>query len=216
VEVSPARDPETGAGITKFTDVHERAFHLFIVSRDLETFAHVHPQLARDGTLELRQDLAPGQYILIADFLPVGGTPQLVQRVIVTPGYKGPLFASPPPLNQSVSEQVVSGLRVRLDASQLKAGRASPLRVEIADARTGAPVTDLEPYLGAPGHLLVVSQDGTAAIHGHPDDVPGQVNRGPAVTFDPVLPAPGTYKLWVQFQRKGQVVTAPFVVQVPN
>ena len=52
----------------------------------------MHPDAKADGTVELRHDLRPGEYMLIADFLPAGGTPQLVQRAIVTPGYTGPLF----------------------------------------------------------------------------------------------------------------------------
>ena len=41
------RDPETGDPVTQFIDVHERPFHLFIVSRDLTQFAHVHPERTR-------------------------------------------------------------------------------------------------------------------------------------------------------------------------
>jgi hypothetical protein len=78
----------------------------------------------------------------------------------------------------------------------------------VSDAATGVPIGDLEPYLGASGHLLVVNQDTTAAIHAHPEDVPGAGKTGPTVTFAPVFPAPGRYKMWAQFQRKGTVVTA--------
>jgi hypothetical protein len=85
------------------------------------------------------------------------------------------------------------------------------LRFQIADATTGAPVNNLEPYLGAAGHMLVVSDDGATAIHAHPEGGP---TSGPTVTFEPMFPAAGLYKLWVQFQRKGQVVTAPFVIAV--
>ncbi len=61
--------------------------------------------------------------------------------------------------------------------------------------------------------MLVVSSDLTAAVHGHPE---GISSAGPIVTFGPVFPAPGMYKMWVQFQRRGQVVTASFVVTVPE
>jgi hypothetical protein len=40
------------------------------------------------------------------------------------------------------------------------------------------------------------------------------VTRGPVVTFDPILPAPGRYKMWLQVQRKGTVITAPFIIDV--
>src|SRR5579859_1372624 len=37
-----ANHPTTGAAVTKFEVVHEKLFHLFIVSDDLQYFAHVH------------------------------------------------------------------------------------------------------------------------------------------------------------------------------
>ena len=207
------RDPETGEPVTTFIDVHERPFHLFIISRDLAQFAHVHPEATSDGAFELREDIEAGDYMLIADFLPAGGTTQLVQRAVVTPGYSGPLFGPTPQLQPTASEQVAGGLRIRMDAPSLAARRESAVRFHVSDAATAVPIGDLEPYLGASGHLLVVSEDTTAAIHAHPEGVP---TSGPTVTFAPVLPLPGRYKMWAQFQRKGTVVTVAFVIEVPQ
>jgi hypothetical protein len=205
------RDPESDATVSTFLDVHERPFHLFVISRDLDQFAHVHPAQNADGIFEIDHALAPGVHLLIADFLPAGGTSQLVHRMVATPGYEGSLFTTPPPLTVGPTEQVTSGLRIRMivDAPALR--RPMPMRFEIADASTGAPITDLEPFLGAPGHLLVVDNGLTVAMHGHPE---GDATAGPSVTFAPVLPAYGRYKLWVQFQRKGEVITAPFVIEL--
>jgi Heavy metal binding domain len=207
------RDPETGAPVTAFIDVHERPFHLFILSRDLSHFAHVHPEPSPDGAFDLRQDIETGEYMLIADFLPAGGTTQLVQRAVVTPGYIGPLFGKATELTLTSSEQAAGGLRITMDALSLVARRESAVRFHVSDATTGLPVSDLEPYLGASGHLLVVNHDVTAAIHAHPEGVP---TSGPIVAFAPVFPAPGRYKMWVQLQRKGTVVTAAFVIEVPQ
>ncbi len=80
--------------VRHFEEVHERIFHLFVVGRDLEYFAHIHPVLRPNGALDV--DIAvprPGPYQLIADFVPQGGAPQLVQRAFVTAGYTGPLGA---------------------------------------------------------------------------------------------------------------------------
>jgi hypothetical protein len=207
------REPETGSTVSRFVDVHERPFHLFIISRDLERFAHVHPALAADGSFELQHDLAPGVHLLVADFLPAGGTSQLVHRIVTTPGYDGSLFAAPPPLPALPAEQVAAGMRIRMSAQTSGPRRAANIRFEVADAATGRPVTDLEPYLGAAGHLLIVDNELTTAIHGHPE---GAATAGPVVAFAPVLPAAGRYKLWVQFQRNGEVITAPFVIDVPS
>ena len=109
------------------------------------------------------------------------------------------------------TDKIVEGVRVRLEPTRLTAGREAVVRFTLADASTGAPVTDLEPFLGAAGHMLVVNADLTEANHAHPED---EAARGPSVYFQPRMPAAGHYKLWVQFQRKGQVITVPFIVAV--
>ena len=207
------RDPDTGERVSRFIEVHERQLHLFIISRDLTRFAHVHPRRREDGTFELQHDMAAGEYMLIADFLPADGTAQLVQRAVVTPGYAGPLFAAAalPTPSASPQEQVAGGLRIRLESDALRPRRESLLRFLLSDADSGLPVTDLEPYLGAAGHMLIVNSDLSSAIHGHPE---ATRTSGHVVTFGSVFPAPGAYKLWVQFQRRGQVVTASFVVTI--
>jgi hypothetical protein len=207
------RDPETGEPVRSFVDVHERPLHLFIISRDLGQFAHVHPTPRPDGVFELRHDLASGAYVLIADFLPAEGTSQLIQRAVVTPGYAGPLFGPSAELAVAAPEQVSGGLRIRIDAPSPRARRETGVRFQLSDAATNLPVTDLEPYLGASGHLIIVNHDLTAAVHAHPE---GAATSGPVVTFAPVFPAPGRYKVWAQFQRKGTVITAAFVIDVPQ
>lgn len=208
-------DPE-GKPVTEFVTVHERPFHLFVISRDLEYFAHVHPeQVERTGArFVLRRDrlprMPPGAYMAIADVLPYGGTMQMLHRAFVTPGHTGPVFAAPPRLVAGPAEAVVDGIRIRIEAD-LAARKESTVRFTLADAATDAPIVDLDPLLGAPAHLLVVSPDLTGSIHAHPEEA---ATAGPSVTFEPLVPSPGFYKLWVQFQRKGKVVTAPFVVSV--
>jgi hypothetical protein len=206
------RDPETGEPVSRFIEVHERLFHLFVVSRDLGQFVHAHPERRDDGSFEVHQALDPGEYLLVADFLPVGGTPQVLHRVIETPGYAGPLFSPPTDLKPGPLEQEADGLRIRLEPPSPAPLRETRLRFVVMDS-AGAPVTDLEPFLGAAGHLLIVNPDLTAAIHGHPE---GARSSGPIVTFGPIFPSPGVYKMWVQFQRKGRVMTAPFVIEVPS
>jgi catechol 2,3-dioxygenase-like lactoylglutathione lyase family enzyme len=206
------KDPDSGEPVAKFLEVHERPFHLFIIGRDLEYFEHAHPALMPDGTFELDKGFAPGVYTLIADFVPVGGTPQMVPRTVMTPFHSGSPFDRGLRLTTGPLEQIASGLRVKLVTPAPVVRRETTLTFEVSDEESGKPVTDLEPYLGVSGHLLIVSEDLTTAVHGHPE---GQQTAGPTVTFGVTLPLSGRYKLWVEFQRKGQVVTAPFVIEVP-
>jgi len=201
------RDPRTRATVRRFTLVHERPLHLFLVGDGLEFFAHEHPLQQPDGVFMIDVALAkPGPYMAIAEFLPEGGTPQTFQQMFTT----GEAFTSPPVLPIDTAAKTVDGTRVSIDASQVKAGESRPLVVRIDDASSGAAVTDLQPYLGAAAHLLVVPVDLTEAVHGHPDEQ----FREPGITFTPLLPRAGRYKAWVQFQRAGRVSTASFVFDV--
>ena len=139
--------------------------------------------------------------MLIADFLPADGTSQLVQRAIVTPGYARPLFVEPPRL---IGCSLRAGRRTGCAYDGSRVARAAPGDACCASTsrtrRRAKPVTDLEPYLGASGHLLIVNSDLTAAMHGHPE---GGLTGGPTCPFGPVFPVAGRYKMWVQFQRRG-------------
>ncbi len=205
-------DPITRRPVSAFATIHERLLHLFVIDRQLEYFRHLHPQQLADGTFELRENIPPGEFMVIADFLPMTGRAQMLQRAIVTPGYRGSLFPAVAHLNSDVGlEKTGDGVRVSLQASGLKAGKEATLRFTLTDAVTKAPVTDLEPFLGAPGHMLLVNANLTDANHVHPEE---PATTGPVITFQPLMPAPVMYKIWLQFQRRGTVTTVPFVVSV--
>jgi len=209
------RDPRTLATIRRFDLVHERVFHLFVIGQDLEYFTHIHPTLHDDGSLDVGIELPrPGVYQLIADFLPAGGSPQLLQKSIVTAGYTGPLVATPV-VARDVGDKIVRDTRVKLTMPDPIAGREQLVTFDIEDAMSGAPVTDLEPYLGAAGHLLIVSADLAIAAHSHPV---AEISKpgGPTVVFQMLFPRAGDYRMWVQFQRHGQVLTSSFTVPVKS
>jgi hypothetical protein len=209
------RDPLTDRPVRSFVTTHERLLHLFIVGRDLQYFQHAHPASLGDGTFQLNADVPPGEYVVIADFVPNGGRSQMVQRAIVTPGFAGRLFAETPTLAaDDAAAKIVDGVRVELAASRLQAGREALLRFTLRDAATGKEVDDLQPFLGAPGHMLVVNADLTESNHVHPEENVEADPRAPVMTFQPLMPAAGLYKVWFQFQRRGVVSTVGFVLAV--
>lgn len=200
--------PATRAIVRKFWMVHERPLHLFVIGDGLEYFTHDHPVQQRDGVFMLDVRLPRrGPYMAIAEFLPEGATPQMFQQVFTT----GEPFARPVNPAVDVAPKTVDGARVSLDASKATAGGAKPLAFRLEDAVSGTPVGDLEPYLGASAHLLIVAVDLTEAVHAHPVEA----GPGPAIAFAPLVPRPGRYKVWIQFQRAGRVSTAAFVIEVP-
>jgi hypothetical protein len=207
-------DPVTQQAVRTFLPVHERALHLFVVSRDLSFFDHVHPVLDDEGLFAVDLSLpGPGVYAIYADTYPATGTPQFLQTLLVTPDYRGPLFAAPASLPVGPATTTVEGLRITLAAGRQRTGEPLRLTFTVEDAATGRAVADLEPYLGAPGHLLIVSADLETAFHSHPSDLQ---SRGPVVGFDATLPRAGVYKLWLQIQRAGRVVTVPMTLDVAS
>ncbi len=210
--------PGTNEAVSDFEDVHERPFHLFVVSWDLEHFAHVHPVRQPDGAMEVATVLPrAGAYQLYADFLPVRGFPQVVQQSVFTEGISplsaAQLRARSKPIDTEVREGVDRGLRIQVEPARLVAGRVEVVGATFEDAATGTPVTDLEPYLGAWGHALIVSADLADAVHSHPV-TPLTSPGGPRIFFSQRFPRPGYYRMWIQVQRRGEVATVPFTLNV--
>ncbi|GAA2466355.1 hypothetical protein GCM10023100_74820 [Actinocorallia cavernae] len=78
----------------------------------------------------------------------------------------------------------------------------------------GHPVGDLQPYLGAYGHLVALRAGGLAYLHVHPSGEPGDgtTKPGPEVSFTVTAPTAGRYRLFFDFQHEGKVRTAAFTV----
>lgn len=210
--------PGSRERVSEFEDVHERPFHLFVVSWDLEHFAHVHPVMQPGGEMEVATVLPrAGAYQLYADFLPARGFPQLLQQSVFTDGVS-PIAAAPSraranAIDHEVREAVDRGLRIRIEPARLVAGRMEVVGATFEDVATGEAVDDLEPYLGAWGHALIVSADLADAVHSHPV-TPLTSPGGPRIFFSQRFPRPGYYRMWVQVQRRGEVATVPFTLHV--
>ena len=74
----------------------------------------------------------------------------------------------------------------------------------------GEPVTDLEPYLGAYGHLVAMRAGDLGYLHVHPEE---RRSRARAIDFATAFPEPATYRLFLDFQHRGTVRTAAFTVE---
>lgn len=198
----------SSTNVRRFATVHEHPMHLFVVGENLEFFAHEHPAAQPDGVFMVDLTLPrPGPYMAIVEYQTEGGPPRMAHQAFTT----GAAFLrAARPVADPIAK-IVDGMRVSLDAGAVKSGESRPIHLAVADAATGAPVSDLEPYLGAGAHLVAVSADMTEAVHEHP----AAAGRGPDITFRPLFPRPGLFKIWIQFQRGGRVSTAAFVIDVP-
>jgi len=197
-----------GAPVTAYTPTHDRDLHLIVVRRDLSGFQHVHPALGSDGVWRIPLAVpAAGQYRVFADFQPRERDRPLTLGVDVAA--PGPYTPRPIPAPEPGAQ--VDGYTVRLGGN-LVAGTASRLTVHVS--RDGRPVTDLQPYLAAYGHLVVLRDGDLAYLHVHPDGAPGdgRTAAGPEVTFVAEVPSAGTYRLFLDFQHAGVVRTAEFTM----
>jgi hypothetical protein len=218
------RHPATGEPVTKFEIVHERPFHLFVVSRDFAHFAHIHPMPADDGTLSVETVFPrPGRYTLFSDFFPVGGTPQVLERDLTTSDFPKREVSAPKPAELVEGGRLVqssSGVRVEVNIEPREpvAGRTAVVSFRLFDAADGRPLTDLQPYLGAWGHAVALREDGTDFVHTHASAPASRSRAGAAVagpiSFPAYFRSPGRHRFWSEFRRGNDVFTVSFDVAV--
>jgi hypothetical protein len=216
------RHPLTGDPVTEFAEVHDKLFHFFIVSRDMTQFFHEHPVLEKDGSFTIEHVLpAAGHYMLFSDFMPVGGGPQMIASPLITAGWDGDIASSSPNLKAETSfVKTANGVTIdlQIDPSKLIAGEEADVPIHFEDEKTGAPIKDLQRYLGAFGHAMMLSEDMTEHVHAHPEQMlEGTAiteGGGPDLTFHALFPKPGHYRIWIQFQRNNVLSTVPFTVRV--
>ncbi|MDL5199933.1 hypothetical protein [Streptomyces sp. ALI-76-A] len=201
---------DSGRAVTAYRREHDKELHLIVASRDLVTYRHLHPVRAADGTWSTPVDLPrAGGYRVFADFTPARGN-----AANLTLG--ADLAASGPYAPRSLPEPDttarVHGYEVELDGA-LRPGAAGELTLTVS--RAGKPVTDLQPYLGAYGHLVALRSGDLAYLHVHPNGEPGdgRTEPGPAVSFTATAPSTGTYRLFLDFKHAGKVRTAAFTVR---
>ncbi|WP_278260807.1 hypothetical protein [Nocardia sp. AG03] len=199
----------TGAPVTRYETSHDKDLHLIVVRRDMAAFQHVHPVLDQAGTWSVPLDLSrAGDYRVFADFTPAGG-----QNLTLGTDLRVSGDYAVRPLPAPATTARVGEYTVTLDGT-VAPGTASKLTLSVS--RDGRPVTDLQPYLGAYGHLVALRAADLAYLHVHPEGAPGDgvTPAGPGIEFVVNAPSAGDYRLFLDFQHAGVVRTAEFTVRV--
>jgi Cu+-exporting ATPase len=213
-------DSATGQPIDDLGRGHGVWMHLIATRDDLTTFAHVHPTPTGNPG-ELAVDMGfptAGRYIINIEFRRNGQMADIHTRQILTiPG------AAVTSMRRSPTGRTVTVDEVRVTlVGDTRAEFTNRLRFDFSNAATGEPVDDLQPYLTAAGHVIVMRADGSTFLHQHADvrddqgrpifALPGQ-QFGPSLEFHVAFPTSGTYQLWGQFRlADGTVITVPFNV----
>lgn len=219
-------DATTNAGATLDVE-HEKLLHLLLIRKDLGAFQHIHPVRNADGTFSIRAVFpSAGDYLVFANVKPRQTATATLRATLAVPGVAPAATALTP-----AALATDGPIKARLQLQPAGQG-ASMLTIDLRDVATGAPRSDIRNYLGARGHAVIVSADGSAFVHAHPvesvaaADAHGMGHGGmhhgaapaqPAastIVFHAAFPGPGTYKIWVEADVGGSVRTFPFVVRV--
>lgn len=216
-----------GAPLTRFKrgPGPHTGVHLIIVRRDLSTIVHRHPPIAADGTISERVTFAePGPYRVVVDAYPAKGPQpnfQLFGRLRVAGKYvpeKLPAFSP---------TAVVDGYRITLHGKpNLHAIQAAFLKATVTDPN-GKPAT-FTPWYGALAHAIFFRQGSLDYFHTHVcapgasgctsvlagSKVTGSSSTPGKLTIGVLVPAPGRWRLFLQTQVDGHILTAPFTLDV--
>ncbi len=239
---------KSGEAVNAFEVEMTKKMHLIVVKNDLSWFNHVHPQFEGDGKFSVTTEVpGAGTYKIYADYTVKGAGQEVPQAQFATEGQ------TVTPAKVAIAPDKMRGMWIvnRFNAhpesepdarggavyevalmpmpTPLKAGEATMLHFQIRDAK-GVPIKDLQPYLGAMGHCVILSSDTDSYLHSHPMsendegmnhdmgnmkmDAPAPKSGGPDVMFHTNFPKAGLYKVWGQFQHKGKIITASYVVNV--
>ena len=203
---------QDGNAIAQFDQFQEQIMHLIAVSDDLQVFQHLHPIHKGNGRFEVEtQFLQSGNYTLFSDYQPTGQAEQVSVLKTQVAGNHSPAAKENWDRAKTFNETIVGFAPTQ---TTIRAGQEVVLRFNLQDATRYQPVTDLQPYLGEKGHLVILRQSSELTrenyIHAH------ALQNTPAnqIHFATRFPQPGKYKLWGQFNRDGEIITADFWVEV--
>lgn len=221
---------KAGAPIKAYDVDMQHFMHLVVVRDDFATFAHKHP--AYDTTTgAFEEDFTKERnhrYYVFADTAPKGVGQQVFRFLMESDGpyamYKLSAAAS---ANSAQAGPYTVTLATTTVAANV------PHDVDLTVEKGDDPATDLVPYLGAAGHVVMIDMSTLEYIHVHPtlrgqatpqnasmssmhsmQGMTGSGKAGPFMKLElPPLPA-GSYKTWVQISggKDLKVYTAPFTI----
>jgi len=204
--------------------------HLIIVRDDLAYIIHQHPPVGPNGLL--RQTVtfpAPGPYKVLVDVYPniAGGQAnfQLLQTIDVTGNYK------PKPLPAYKANLTVDGYHFAMAPhSAVHAIQAQFLNVEVTGPHGQKPT--FVPWFGALAHAIFFRKGSLDYFHTHicapnapncgvlpgvaSSRISGTSSAPGKLTIGVLLPAPGTWRLFLQMKLGGRIVTAPYTLVVAS
>lgn len=188
---------------------HEKKIHLILTNSDLSWFDHIHPEFQEDGSYVVKTTFpAGGKYLLFADYKPTGADHQVEK---ITLDVTGKTTAAKTWSTAKTSATTDGGFTVSLTSEIGKFVDKGETHITVKVMKGGKEImaSQLENYLGAKGHAVVVSTDEEKRyLHIHPGVEQDRLHL--AASFGKA----GIYRGWLQIQVEGKVQTADFVINV--
>ncbi len=186
---------------------HERKIHLIIVNEDLSWFDHIHPAEQADGTYVVTETFPyNGKYLLYMDFKPESSAREVQKfEVNVSGGVEAAIKLADSKL---ISD--VDGYKVTLlNGNDFKTNRNQPLNISVEKEGKVVKEDDIQNYLGASAHIVMIGEKNKNFLHIHPSSD----NRF-SLYAETFIKEMDTYRIWVQFRTSNVVHTADFTVKV--
>ena len=214
---------DKGEILKNYEIAHEKIMHLIVVRKDLQQFQHVHPEfdsLTGEFTVQLTFP-TEGPYRIFPDFTPGDDNPQKLAITVYEDINVGNIKNYKPTQLEPDARvtKTVYGYEVAFNFLNLKSKQESQYSLSIK--KNGQPVADLQQYLGALGHSVILKEGTLDFIHTHALEAGhsmghGSVSsaKGPEIHFAATFPEPGNYKIFTQFKHKGKVITTDYVIEV--
>lgn len=203
-------DKSDGMPVRDFTESHEKLMHLILVSSDMKEFQHIHPDVVGPGKLQVETTFPKdGQYIVFAQFARSTGHEATVRQTVNVGRGKS---VAPGLVPDADIPKVIDGYTYKLSSYPKKANEMEMITINIE--KDGKSVKGIESYLGAGGHAVVIGQDTQSFLHVHPMTEAKDGSYTAPIQFHSLIPKPGLYKLWGQFQIGGKVRTVDFTFVV--
>ena len=185
--------------------IHEKKIHLLIVNEALSWFDHIHPEEQPDGSYHVSETFpAAGKYFLFADYKPSGRTQDICMHPIEV---SGDVVAAPYRLETKL-RSTVNGYAVSLlNGNQLTTNTLQGLQFSVVKDGRALQEKDLQPYLGAKAHVVMVSKADYEFLHIHPVSNPNF-----PIYAETIIKKAGLYRVWVQFKIDEVIHTADFTL----
>jgi len=216
-------DESNEAALVPLDIVHEKKIHMMVFSKDLSYFEHIHPEYTASGDhiidvlaesedytkgrgLKETKFLSGGDYFIFLDYTPSKAANQIEKIPIKVSGKEKAQI----PLGDERLVWEGDGYTVKLGADKYFAIK-TPIQLQINITKDGKAVNNLDNYLGALAHMVILSEDIEEYLHVHPME---SETTGPDIYLHTNFPRESKYKVFMQFNHNGVIHTTNFILNI--